>query len=378
MSDVDWVIDFLNRSPSSFHFIANAKKALEEKGFVELKENENWNQIPQKFFVSRKGRCLMAMNTVNKSGGTIIACHCDFSCFEVQNRKVQLYDSPTFETYPGHTFKMAGRVLLNRNGKREIVLYDSQKPLFIYNRSNFRYRDVINILKQDLNVNEEDIIEMEMGFLSDEYIETVGVKQDLINGEKFDDQLCSATSLYGFLHSEPTDGFSCYCVFDNEEIGSNTFCGAQSSLISDILYRVGVSSSGISNTLLLSCDAAHAFSPVNPSLFDEKDRVIIGKGVGFVDLPSGQFASDKITLARFQLIAKNANLPIQKFTFLNRQPTGSTIGKFITTRIGAHCIEMGIPVLSMHALKETASKTDIHTYNLLVQELIKKYLEMTK
>ena len=93
------------------------------------------------------------------------------------------------------------------------------------------------------------------------------------------------------------------CLFDNEEIGSNTRRGADSSTLTVILEKLA-GALGLSraqyldacvNGMLLSCDAAHAVHPNHPELADVTCGALLGRGVALKRSP--RYSSDADTCA---------------------------------------------------------------------------------
>ena len=396
MSEIDWVIDFMNKSPSAFHFIDNTKKTLDAAGFIELKENEKWTEIPQKFYVVRRGRSLIAMNIVNTKQGVLVGNHCDFPAIYYLDKPQSTnkfefatfpeYGAPNSGTMIAKSLKLAGRVVVKRNGQNEVVLFDSGNPIFINDRfvgisheGNPVPKNYVRKLIADrLNIDVSDIIQTELILVSDTLVQPIGTKQEKLIGEKFDDNICAASSLYSFIHAQPKDGFISYVIFDNEEIGSNTFAGAKSSFISDVMTRAGISGTGISSTLFISSDVAHAFDALEANQFEAKDRAYLGKGPCVAFQASKGLSTDTISMAILKLIAQKENLPLQKYTMPIFNSGGVSIGRFISHNFGMHSIEYSIPVLSMHSHFEVVHKNDIVAFYLLLKALFEHYIEYSE
>jgi aspartyl aminopeptidase len=58
---------------------------------------------------------------------------------------------------------------------------------------------------------------------------------------------------------------------------------------------------------------------------------------------------------------------VQKFVTRSDMGCGSTIGPITATRIGIDTIDIGVPTLAMHSIRELAGSDDAHSlYKILV------------
>ena len=63
IKDTQNLLDFISKSPSPFHVVANMKKELLANGFIQLKENEKFNiEKGKKYFVERNSSSLIAFS----------------------------------------------------------------------------------------------------------------------------------------------------------------------------------------------------------------------------------------------------------------------------------------------------------------------------
>ena len=78
------LIDAIYEATTSLQFVEYSKKYLLEKGFVELKENEKWGDIPSKYFVTRNDKSLIVVNGTEKSKGLIICSEISTPCLQAK------------------------------------------------------------------------------------------------------------------------------------------------------------------------------------------------------------------------------------------------------------------------------------------------------
>jgi aspartyl aminopeptidase len=153
------------------------------------------------------------------------------------------------------------------------------------------------------------------------------------------------------------------CVFDSEEVGSNSVQGAASMLLSDALERI-CASLGLSQqqmlaqSFMVSADNAHAIHPNHPEFADAANAPVLGGGVVLKFNSSQRYTTDGISAAIFRKVCGKANVPVQ--TYYNRAdvPGGSTLGHISLTHVSVPSADIGLPQLAMHSSFETASVKD--------------------
>ena len=126
------LLDFLDRSPSSFHAVWNMKNELINNGFTELDEKERWNIVfGGKYFVTRNDSALIAFVIPQDGyeGFRIAASHSDSPTFKikenpeitVENKYVKLntegYGGMILSSWLVSPLSVAGRVIVKEEGK---------------------------------------------------------------------------------------------------------------------------------------------------------------------------------------------------------------------------------------------------------------------
>lgn len=81
------VLDFIEKSPSCFHAVANVKEMLQEQGFTEVKEAQKWELVPgEGYYVTRNDSALIAFRLPEKParGFHMTAAHSDSPTFKIK------------------------------------------------------------------------------------------------------------------------------------------------------------------------------------------------------------------------------------------------------------------------------------------------------
>ena len=199
-----------------------------------------------------------------------------------------------------------------------------------------------------------------------------GVEWDgLIAAPRLDDLQCAFSCVTAFIRSgEDDDRAGCampvLCLFDNEEVGSQTRQGAASTFLSDVLVRVAAERGltreeylmRLASSFMLSCDNGHAIHPNHPEFADKNHAVTLGGGVVIKYNASQRYTSDAVTAGLFRLICDEADVPVQVYTNRADMPGGSTLGNISGTQVSVPTVDIGLAQLAMHSVYETTGAKD--------------------
>lgn len=172
--------------------------------------------------------------------------------------------------------------------------------------------------------------------------------------------------LHGFLRSGETESLAALCVFDNEEVGSGSKQGADSSFLSDVLRRVclslGLDEEGyckcIANGFMVSADNAHAVHPNHGEQADRSDRPVMNGGVVIKYNANARYTTDSVSAAVFAELCRAAGVPVQRYTNRADKPGGSTLGNISLSHVSLDSVDIGLAQLAMHSCYETAGAKD--------------------
>lgn len=193
-----------------------------------------------------------------------------------------------------------------------------------------------------------------------------GAENEFLSAPHLDDLQCGFANLRGFLSSGESTSIPVLAVFDNEEIGSRTRQGADSTFLIDMIRRIGASLSWNSERLLrafsrsfvLSADNAHAVHPNYPDKADPVNRPQMNKGIVIKYSAVHKYTTDGLSAAIFKEICGMAGVPFQEFTNRSDIPGGSTLGYISTAHVSVLSVDIGLAQLAMHSSFETAGTSD--------------------
>jgi aspartyl aminopeptidase len=203
-----------------------------------------------------------------------------------------------------------------------------------------------------------------------------GARDEFIMSARYDDLACVFAGIKGLAESKPSGYINVLALFDNEEVGSLTRQGADSTFLKDTLENIadtlGITGASLrvmkSKSFMLSADNAHACHPNNAQKADPTNRPIINKGVVLKYHGGQKYATDAYSAAYVKLLAQKAACPLQ--TYANRSDIagGSTLGNLSMAQVSMPAADIGLPQLAMHSAYETAGVLDFGNLVKLARE----------
>ena len=347
---------------------------------------------------------------IEEDGFRLIGAHTDSPGFRikpsaemtVENNYVKLntevYGGPILSTWFDRPLSIAGRVTLKSDNvfKPETRLVDINKPVLIIpnlaihmNRSvNEGYefnkqKDVLpllalcneklekdnylmNLLAETLNVEKENILDFDLFLYDVSEGSLVGLNEELISVGRLDDLWMVFAGLKALTESNKIKATKVLVALDNEEIGSLTSQGANSSILENILERIvlGLNKDregfrrALSNSVMISADLAHAIHPNYTEKCDPTNKPLLGGGPVIKIAASGSYSTDSYAAGVFKGVCEKAGVPCQVFVNRSDMRGGTTIGPITAAKLNIPVIDMGAPLLSMHSIRELASVKD--------------------
>ena len=300
---------------------------------------------------------------------------------------------------------VAGRVFVaGKDGKPEVKLVNLKKDLLIipnvaihFNReinNGFAYNPQTDMaplmgLDQEFSIKklcaeaagvaEEEILGSDLYVYNRDKGRIMGADDSLIGSPRLDDLQCAYATLRGFLASKPEEFISVYALFDNEEVGSGTKQGADSTFLEEFLEIVLENiypdknrlwkRSFYQNSFLLSADNGHAVHPNHPEKTDPTNRPYLNGGVVLKYNGSQKYTTDGYSAAIVRQICNTWEIPLQ--TFANRSDIagGSTLGNISTAHVSIPSADVGLAQLAMHSAFETAGVKDTEALAQLAEHL---------
>ncbi len=392
------IVDFLNDSPTSYNAIASIKNILDENGYIELKESDDYTIVRgNKYYVIRNGSSIISFNVASKLETPhlqLSASHSDCPSFALKPNSwvydngylklnCEVYGGVIYYSWFDRPLSIAGRLIYREDGKVKSMPYIYKKPFCIIpslaihlNREvnsdlklnaqtdlmplvSLKKRDIKEFLSLDSG---KEVISYDLFLYPLEKAYIWGDDDEFITGQHLDDLQCAYNCLMGFVNNFHDDNINVYCCFDNEEIGSNTRQGADSDFLVSTLKRVSKSLDIdyyklLSRGYMLSCDNAHALHPNHVEKYDQNNRTYMNKGI-VIKHESRSYTTDGLSLGLFIDLLDKEKIPYQYFANRSDSRGGSTLGNISNNHASLLSLDIGLGQLSMHSVMETAGNKD--------------------
>ena len=408
------LLEFIGKSPSVFHVIDNLRTMLLENGFAELSEKEQFLLEEGKdYFVTRNDSSLVAFRMPRKVKGKealgfhLVATHSDSPTFKVKHNpemitegkyvriNTEKYGGMILSTWLDRPLSVAGRLVLEEKGEavRRLVNVDRDLfvipnvaihmnrdmnkgveynpqvdmiPLFAMKEEEDVQSGLIDIVAKSAGVESEDVLDYDLFLYVREQGRILGANEEFVLSPKLDDLQCVYAQADAFIKAQPDAYISVAAVFDNEEVGSGTMQGADSTFLSDVLQRICLSMGltreeymeKVASSMLISADNAHAVHPNHPEKADPTNRPYVNGGPVVKYHGSQKYTTDAVSGGYLKMLCKKAKVPYQ--TYYNRSDIagGSTLGNISTAHVSVASVDIGLPQLAMHSAMETAGVRD--------------------
>ena len=398
------LFDFIQCSPTASHTAATVRAMLVQAGFTQLLESQPWDLQPGGRYYTTRGMSSLIAFQVPKAdfhGFSVIAPHGDSPCFKVKESpelrvdgqytklNTEVYGGMQLALWTDRPLSVAGRLAVRTENGVKGVLCDIRRDLLLIPGVAIHMNRGVNegvkldpqkdtlpllggsqaelkkLVAENAGVAPEDILSWDLYLYSRAQGTVFGAEKEFIAAPRLDDLECVFAAAKAFLAGENRENVTVLSLFDNEETGSLTRQGADSTLLADVLSRVCQAMGkgeeeklrAIQGGFLLSADNAHGAHPNYPEKSDPTNRCRLNGGA--VVKHSTRYASDAVTAAVFQRICEKAGVPTQAYYNNSKLAGGSTLGNISGSHVSIPTVDIGLPQLSMHSPVETAGARDL-------------------
>jgi len=421
------LLAFIKQSPTPFHAVKNMVSMLEDAGFKRLNEKESWHvtdkQVGERYFVTRNDSSIIAFElkqSLLEHGIHMMGAHTDSPCLkvkpnpEITNRQylqlgVEVYGGVLLNPWFDRDLSLAGRVsFMNEHQQIEHQLVDFEKaiavvpslaihldreaneihainkqrdlPPVLMNLSKEQllksncFNDILlDKLKHQTNSKAVEILDYELSFYDVQAPAMIGLDDDFIASARLDNLLSCYTGLMALINHQGQQNSLLVCT-DHEEVGSVSSSGAQGTFLKSVLSRLSGNDGGMARSMassfMVSVDNAHAIHPNFADKHDSNHGPMMNEGPVIKTNANQRYASNSETSALFKHWCKQADAPVQSFVVRSDMACGSTIGPIIANGLGVRTVDVGVPTLAMHSIRELAGSRDaFYLYKILKQYL---------
>ena len=231
--------------------------------------------------------------------------------------------------------------------------------------------NILKILHDKYNITESDFLSAEISAVPAMKARDVGFDKSMIAAYGHDDKVCSYTALTALIEaSNNPQNTIMVMLSDKEEIGSEGISGLQCEVffdvIADLAKTMKCSDAVVrANSKCLSADVNACYDPNFGEVYERRNSCYLNKGVVLTKYTgsrgkSGTNDAPAEFMAFVRNIFDNADVVWQS-SELGKvdQGGGGTVAKFISKK-NVKTVDLGVPVISMHAPYELVSKLDVY------------------
>ncbi len=229
----------------------------------------------------------------------------------------------------------------------------------------------LSLLNDKYGVTEEDFISAELSLVPAFKAKDVGFDRALIAAYGHDDRVCSYPALTALFDNDDTKHTVMVVLADKEEIGSLGVTGMQCDFLIDVISEIS-SNLGAnpvvvrSKSKCLSADVNAAYDPNFPDVYEKRNSAMISCGTTMSKYTGARGKSGTSDAsAEFvgfvrKIFAENG--VIWQTAELGKVDAGGggTVAMYIANH-NIETVDLGVPVISMHAPYEVVSKADVYS-----------------
>ncbi len=230
--------------------------------------------------------------------------------------------------------------------------------------------EVLRILNEKYGITERDFARAEIEMVPAELPRDVGFDRSMVGAYGQDDRVCAYPALAAQLETTDPEYTTVTILTDKEEIGSVGNTGLHSNYVHDYITYLcdnqGADPKEVfAHSACLSADVNAAYDPTFPDVFEKKNASFLNHGVVLTKYTGARGKSGSSD-ASAEFMAKVIDIMDRAKVFWQIGELGAvdaggggTIAQFVAM-MNIDVVDLGVPVLSMHAPFEITSKLDLY------------------
>lgn len=230
--------------------------------------------------------------------------------------------------------------------------------------------NIMNILYEKYGITEQDFLSAELEIVPAFKARDLGFDRSMIGAYGHDDRVCAYPALMAAINCKSPEKTAITVLVDKEEIGSEGNTGMQSDFMKYFIFDLAKSEGEegyrvLTKSTCLSADVNAAFDPTYASAFEANNSSYINDGVVITKYTGhgGKYDTSDASaeyMAQIRNMLDSNNILWQTGE-LGRVDLGGggTIAKYVAN-LNVDVVDLGVPVLSMHAPFEVVSKIDVY------------------
>jgi len=403
------LFDFLRFATTPFHAVEYLSTLLVQSGFTKLREGDRWQVKPGAgyFCIRDNGTILVwkSSDTDEISGWKMLAAHTDSPALQIKplpvktensytQLGVEVYGGPILATWFDRDLGIGGRVtLLDEDGTIIVKTIDFKRPVVTIpnlaihlNRkvneecsikrqkhllpllcqtadNNFSFHEILRkqIKEEYPQLSPQKILGFDLFCYDTQEPKLTGLYDDFISASRLDNLLSCFIGIKSMLQNDIQGNCLLLCS-NHEEIGSSSLAGAHGNFLNTALTRLVPNADKrarmCSISHFISMDNAHALHPNFIEKHDPQHLPLLNHGPVIKYNANQRYATTSKSASLFKSLCLEADVPIQEFVMQNDLACGSTIGPIVATSLGIQTVDVGVPSLAMHSIRESTGARD--------------------
>ena len=423
---------FLDNAKTEREAVKAAIKLAEEKGFAEFVYGKEYKAGDKVYFNNRGKTVAFAVigKEAAEKGVNITAAHIDSPRLDLKPNP--LYEDIELALFKTHYYggikkyqwtaiplALHGVFAMKDGSVKEVIIGErDDEPKFVINDllphlaqeqskrtlnegikgeelnvlvGSYPFRDdkgselvKLNILKlfnEKYGITEADFISAELEMVPAVKACDIGFDRSMVGAYGQDDRVCAYPALTAILNVEAPEKTALAVLADKEEIGSMGNTGLESDFLKYVIFDLAKMQGGdgtlaIRNSKCLSADVNAATDPTFQEVMERRNASFLNYGVVVTKYTgargkSGTSDASAEYMAYVRNMLDNADI-IWQWGELGRVDLGGggTVAQYIAN-LGVDVVDLGVPVLSMHAPFETTAKLDVYMCYKAMYEFMK-------
>lgn len=228
----------------------------------------------------------------------------------------------------------------------------------------------MKLLNEKYGITEKDFTRAEIEMVPAYKAQDIGLDRGLIGAYGQDDRVCAYTALMAEMETKAPEHTTMTILADKEEIGSTGNTGLNSDfvlhIVEDICDNQGANTrKALRNSLCLSSDVNAAYDPTWSSVYENRNASYIHKGCVLTKY-TGSRGKSGSNDASAETMTEVINMMEENGVYWQTGELGAVdVGgggtiALLVAHMDVDVVDLGVPILSMHAPFELASKLDVY------------------
>ena len=424
--------DFLDRAKTEREAVETAIELAKNNGFVEFDRNKKY-KAGDKIFINNRGKSL-ALAVIGReaveSGVNISAAHIDSPRLDLKPNP--LYEELELALFKTHYYGGIKKyqwtaiplslhgvfVLKDGTVKKVSIGEEEDEPKFVINDllphlaqeqskrtlsegikgeelnvliGSHPFKDekgselvklnILKLLNEKYGITEDDFLSAELEIVPAFKATDIGLDRSMVGAYGQDDRVCAYPALTAVMSVKNPKKTSLAILADKEEVGSMGNTGLESDFLRYVIGDLALMQGGdgtvaVRNSKCLSADVNAGIDPTFQDVMERRNAsrlnygVVVTKYTGARGKSGASDASAEYMASIRKLLDENGI--IWQSGELGRVDLGGggTVAQYIAN-MGVDVVDLGVPVLSMHAPFETTAKLDIYMCHRAMYEFMK-------